>query len=68
MRLTTNEVVGGAMKETYGMTYEEESEYLREIKVPELQAVVDAAIVYVHATEMAHHGPYSQQQGRHTAT
>jgi hypothetical protein len=30
------------LKETYGMTYEEEAEYLREIMVPKLQARVKA--------------------------
>jgi len=30
------------LKETYGMTYEEEAEYLREIMVPKLQARVEA--------------------------
>jgi len=29
------------LKETYGMTYEEEAEYLREIMIPELQADKD---------------------------
>ena len=47
------------------VAYNYRDELVRAMKqIEDLQAVVDAAIVYVHATEQAHHGPYSQAQAK----